>query len=105
ATLLRELSGLMQAAADSKSIELDIAADTSVPAMLAGDVTRIRQILLNLLSNAIKFTDRGRVSLHLRAEPLSAQRVLLHGVVSDTGIGIAEDVLAKLFSPFTQADA
>src|SRR5690606_6812697 len=105
ATLLRELSGLMQAAADQKSIELDIGADESVPAMLAGDVTRIRQILLNLLSNAIKFTDRGRVSLHLRAEPHSLQRALLHGVVRDTGIGIAADVQAKLVSPFTQADA
>ena len=66
---------------------------------LSGDRTKIKQILLNLLSNAIKFTGQGRVLVSVVAEP-DAVRVS----VADTGIGIREDDLARLFEPFQQLD-
>jgi signal transduction histidine kinase/CheY-like chemotaxis protein len=71
-----------------------------VPEGVLGDVTRLRQILLNLLSNAVKFTDKGEVVLTVAAEADA-----LHISVRDTGIGLSEAGLAKLFQSFSQADA
>jgi signal transduction histidine kinase len=71
-----------------------------VPVGVLGDVTRLRQILLNLLSNAVKFTERGEVVLTVTAEAEA-----LHITVRDTGIGLSEAGLAKLFQSFSQADA
>ena len=71
-----------------------------VPEGVLGDVTRLRQILLNLLSNAVKFTDKGEVVLSVAAEADA-----LHISVRDTGIGLSEAGLAKLFQSFSQADA
>ena len=62
-------------------------------------------MLLNLLSNAIKFTDAGEVRLSLAAEPRGPDRLALEISVSDTGIGVAEDQLARIFDRFEQADA
>jgi CheY-like chemotaxis protein len=72
---------------------------------LTGDANRLNQILTNLLANAIKYTDRGRVNLSVRQIAADARSVTLLFVVSDTGIGIAPDVQARLFTPFMQADA
>ena len=74
------------------------------PAWLLGDPTRIRQILFNLTGNALKFTERGyvRVSLEARAQGGVAAVTL---AVEDSGIGLEEEVLARLFQPFTQADS
>lgn len=76
-----------------------------VPPVLMGDATRIQQILLNLLGNAVKFTERGHVSLVVESDPLNAEEHRLHFTVRDTGIGIADSELGRLFEPFTQADA
>jgi CheY-like chemotaxis protein len=70
-----------------------------------GDPFRLRQILVNLLGNAIKFTDAGEVALRVQADGVDAQECLLHFSVSDTGVGIAPDVLKMIFDPFTQADS
>jgi PAS domain S-box-containing protein len=68
------------------------------------DVTRLRQVLLNLLSNAAKFTHDGTLTLDVRREgPQGAQRIGFD--VSDTGIGMTQEQIAKLFQPFTQADS
>src|SRR5262249_39231732 len=75
-----------------------------IPNLVQGDQSRIRQILLNLLSNAIKFTPRGEVVLKVTAEPPIDGHVMLHFVVSDTGIGMNSKTVSQLFMPFSQAD-
>ncbi|MDP1340931.1 ATP-binding protein, partial [Klebsiella variicola] len=65
-----------------------------------GDPLRVRQIMANFLVNALKFTERGHI--HLTLSPLGGDRVRL--AVSDSGVGVAPELQAKLFRPFTQAD-
>ena len=79
--------------------------DDDTPDVLIGDSLRVEQILLNLLSNAVKFTAAGRVALHVGIIACEAQRVCLSIEVEDTGIGLGEDDLARIFQSFTQADA
>ncbi len=91
-----------RAAEGGNVIDSDIAAD--LPAWLAGDRTRLRQILLNLIGNATKFTSRGRIVVAAAAVPHDGDTVL-EVSVTDDGIGIAPDVLPRLFEKFAQADA
>ncbi len=79
--------------------------DPALPLHVIGDSQRIGQILINLLGNALKFTDAGHVRLRLLACGGDDHRVAVRFEVSDTGIGIAEDALLALFSPFHQADS
>jgi signal transduction histidine kinase/ActR/RegA family two-component response regulator len=87
--------------AAEKGLRLISTVDDDVPAAVAGDVTRLRQVLLNLLSNAVKFTKRGEVAL--TAQRGTADQ--LRFTVRDTGIGMSEDAQRKLFHSFSQADA
>ncbi|ENO95956.1 multi-sensor hybrid histidine kinase [Thauera phenylacetica B4P] len=103
--LLANLDSLMGQAARAKGLALRIEPPTLPPGLLRGDGLRIEQILINLVSNAIKFTERGEVALRVRVEELEAARLRVHAEVRDTGIGIAPEVQARLFAPFTQADA
>jgi CheY-like chemotaxis protein/anti-sigma regulatory factor (Ser/Thr protein kinase) len=103
--LLKEVADVMVVHADAKGIAFKVDTSGDLPVTLEGDATRLRQILTNLLANAIKFTDRGRVELSVVRLAATSSRVTLCFVVSDTGIGIAPETQARLFSPFTQADA
>ena len=76
-----------------------------LPPVLRGDVTRLRQALLNYLSNAVKFTEHGGVSLRARVVSEDDDTLLVRFEVSDSGIGIASEQLARLFRSFEQADA
>jgi len=89
--------------AASKRIELSFAFDAKVPSEAWGDPHRLRQIIVNLVGNAIKFTENGVVRVHGKLEG-SGANPLLRIEVRDTGIGIAPEVLPRLFEPFTQAD-
>jgi GAF domain-containing protein/CheY-like chemotaxis protein len=92
---------LVAARAAEKTLDLAYLFEGDVPAVVEGDVTRLRQILLNLLANAVKFTETGEVVVTV--EPHSADE--LHITVRDTGIGLTAEGLAKLFESFSQADS
>jgi signal transduction histidine kinase/DNA-binding response OmpR family regulator/HPt (histidine-containing phosphotransfer) domain-containing protein len=79
----------------------------AVPAAIAGDATRIRQVLINLVNNAVKFTEKGEVTVSVRQRPNPGDpgRVLIEFRVADSGIGIPADRVGALFQAFTQVDA
>ncbi len=87
-----------------KGLDLLYEIADGVPNVVRGDPTRLRQVLVNLLGNAVKFTERGEVVLSLRATTLSEDRMQLAFAVRDTGIGISEAGIARLFQSFTQVD-
>uniref|UniRef100_UPI0025E2D84D ATP-binding protein n=1 Tax=uncultured Caulobacter sp. TaxID=158749 RepID=UPI0025E2D84D len=87
-----------------KGLKLRIKGAASLPRWVAGDAMRLKQVLNNLLSNAIKFTERGEITVVLHAQP-SPHQVLLSIEVIDTGPGIPEAALPRLFTPFDQLNA
>jgi signal transduction histidine kinase/CheY-like chemotaxis protein len=99
ATLIEDTANLLSQNA-APSVELTCLIDPRFPALVLGDPTRVRQIVSNLLSNALKFTRAGRVDIRL-----SQYEGKVRIEVCDTGIGIAQDAQAKIFQPFTQAEA
>jgi signal transduction histidine kinase len=95
---------LVRSRAAEKGLALTASIDADVPVAVAGDVTRLRQVLLNLLSNAIKFTEKGEVALTVqRAIGGNADELVF--AVRDSGIGLNEQGLSKLFQSFSQADS
>ncbi|MCA3264260.1 MAG: response regulator [Telmatospirillum sp.] len=103
--ILKQTVALLAVAAENKGLTVSVAVAPDLPAPLAGDPTRFRQVLLNLIGNAVKFTERGRIDLRLDVEAPSATQAMLLVSVADTGIGIAQEALAHLFDRFNQADA
>ena len=105
--LIYEVRDMLIFKIEEKELNFNINIDKSVPDLLAGDHSRIRQVLTNLLSNAIKFTNKGGIGLTVSASVVLSDdglRYKLYFEVTDTGIGIAPEPLEKIFSPFTQAD-
>ncbi|MGB0387212.1 MAG: response regulator [Ardenticatenaceae bacterium] len=97
---------LLASSAATKRLEIAYMMDSNAtPAMIVGDETRLRQVLVNLLNNAIKFTDQGEVviSVAARAQLPDGRHELLFAV-KDTGVGIPPQQLQRLFRSFTQAD-
>jgi CheY-like chemotaxis protein len=91
--------------AQSQNISLTCSIDDTIGEKLAGDPSRLRQILLNLLGNGVKFTDKGKVSLEIEKINETDEEIGLCFSVRDTGVGIPEDAQKNLFQSFTQADA
>jgi signal transduction histidine kinase/CheY-like chemotaxis protein len=89
--------------AHGKGLELGCLVSEGVPEALHGDPGRLQQVIVNLVGNAIKFTEAGEVVVHVSRES-SADGVLLHVTVTDTGIGISPEKQALIFAPFAQAD-
>jgi len=87
-----------------KGLELNCLIEPDVPEALAGDPSRLRQVLINLLGNSLKFTERGEVNLRVQRESANEESISLHFSVEDTGIGIPADKQARIFESFTQVD-
>jgi signal transduction histidine kinase/CheY-like chemotaxis protein len=102
--LLREVEALMRPQAQLKSLALHIDADPGVPEKVRADRTRVKQILFNLVNNAVKFSDRGVVVLDLHRAGDDEGREWLEFVVTDTGIGMDQPTLDRLFKRFSQGD-
>ncbi len=102
---IEDIFDLFAATALNNQIELLYLIGNKVPAWVEGDVTRVRQILANLVSNAIKFTKQGEVFVSVNAKPLPDEQVKLLFSVHDTGIGIPEDKMDRLFKEFSQVDS
>ncbi|GFK95333.1 Virulence sensor protein BvgS [Fundidesulfovibrio magnetotacticus] len=105
--LLREPVALFAGMARNKGLELACSSSPGLPEEVVGDAPKIRQILFNLVANAVKFTESGGVTITLSPvllETVPDQRVLLF-IITDTGPGIPEALLPKLFQPFTQGDS
>ncbi|KQW41274.1 MULTISPECIES: ATP-binding protein [unclassified Roseateles] len=103
---LQAVIDIVRVMAEDKHITLDLQLDPQLPAVVLADEKRLNQILLNLLGNAVKFTHVGGVTLHARTLPSTGEEpghVRLCFEVQDTGVGIAEDQIARLFEPFEQA--
>ncbi|MBF2057052.1 MAG: response regulator [Cyanobacterium sp. T60_A2020_053] len=102
--VIDSITKLFEQQALQKYIDFRTKIESSMPEMVRGDCTRLRQILLNLVGNAIKFTNQGEVVLTIGARRLNHNQQELFISIQDTGIGIAEDRIFLLFKPFTQAD-
>lgn len=99
------LVGGYQPTAREKGVALSFRLESAPPGPLMFDGVRVRQCLTNLVSNALKFTTEGKVEVGLACYPDDSGRVRVRLRVSDTGIGMSQETIAKLFRPFTQADA
>jgi PAS domain S-box-containing protein len=102
---LEKVMEMVAPRAEEKSLALVCEIAPGVSNDLIGDPTRLRQVLLNLLGNAIKFTEAGAVSLRVEPDGNGAAPTALRFTVTDTGIGIADDKLDRVFERFTQADS
>jgi two-component system sensor histidine kinase/response regulator len=104
AAVLENVATLIREKAEAKGLELifDVASD--VPQMLVGDPLRLGQILINYANNAVKFTEKGEIDIRVRLTSEEAGRVTLLFTVSDTGIGLTQDQIDRLFQSFAQAD-
>jgi len=97
---------LLSPKAEEKGIDLAVFVDPEARAGFHGDPTRLRQVLLNLVGNAIKFTEKGGVSIEVASSMAAdGQATRLRFEVTDTGPGMSEEVSARLFEKFTQADS
>jgi PAS domain S-box-containing protein len=103
-SIIAEVASLMRARATGKGLQLDVEYRGPVPESIQTDPTRLRQILINLVGNAVKFTEVGGIRIVAHLEDPTRESPMLQIDVVDTGIGISEESLRRLFSPFTQAD-
>ncbi|VXC28608.1 Hybrid sensor histidine kinase/response regulator [Pseudomonas sp. 8Z] len=103
--MISETLSLFTGQALDKRLRLYVTLENGVPQRIKGDPTRLKQILMNLLSNALKFTSEGHVALSLSLRSDSQGRSYLIFAVSDSGIGISEQALSKLFESFAQGDS
>lgn len=103
-SVIGDLVNMIRERAEKKHLELKVDVDGSIPHLLYGDEIRIKQIILNLLTNAVKYTEEGEVRFSIAHEQTAEKEILLKVTVADTGIGMKEEDLDRLFSPFARID-
>lgn len=101
---LHEVIVLFSVGAKQKGLVVNWNFDSQIPPIVLGDSFRLRQVLSNLVGNGVKFTTRGEINLKVNLVEQNEHELKLKFVVADTGIGIAEDKLEKLFQRFSQVD-
>lgn len=101
--MLVDVMRILNERAEKKYLAVSFNASPDIPKELSGDVTRIKQIILNLISNAVKYTEKGTITLNAESEIVD-NICHLKVSVSDTGIGMTEEGLSKLFDKFTRLD-
>ncbi len=102
--VMENVSNLVSEKATSKGLELVFSIEKGTPNYLVGDPLRIGQILVNYSNNAVKFTERGEIVISIGMQEETEDDVLLRFAVRDTGIGLTEEQIGKLFQSFQQAD-
>ncbi|MGW8325773.1 MAG: response regulator, partial [Desulfobacterales bacterium] len=102
---LDEVGDLMALKAHEKGLEFVSNIHRHVPLLLLGDPGRLRQILINLIGNSIKFTEKGEIAIHVSLEENNRTHATIRFEIIDTGIGIPNDRLGRLFKPFSQIDS
>lgn len=102
--VVEDVAEMLAGKALEKGYELVCSVNRDVPRWVQGDAGRLRQILTNLIGNAVKFTDEGVVMVHVAIEEEMPDAYTIRFEIKDTGIGISQDALAKLFESFSQAD-
>ncbi len=103
--LVEELGDLLAPLAQDAGLELICMVHSTIPPLLRGDPSRVKQILLNLMNNAIKFTEEGEVMVEITVQEETPDELTLSFAVRDTGIGIPADRMDRLFQSFSQVDA
>jgi PAS domain S-box-containing protein len=104
-TVMEELASVFAVKAHSKGLDLVVDVDVGMPTLLRGDEGRLRQIVTNLMGNAVKFTAAGEIELTVTRTQESENEVQLRFTVRDSGIGIPENKLDRLFNNFSQVDS
>ncbi|MES2944067.1 MAG: response regulator [Pseudomonadota bacterium] len=102
--LLDNLANLLTEKSNAKGLELVFAIDPDVPQNLVGDSLRLGQILINFANNAVKFTETGEIVVSACVQERTEEDVLLRFAVKDTGIGLTQEQIGRLFQSFQQAD-
>jgi len=102
--LMRDLAVILSANQGDKPVEIMFDIDPRIPAWLMGDRLRLQQILINLAGNALKFTHKGHVLVQMRMLEQTAENTRLQIGISDTGIGMSQDQMSRIFEGFVQAE-
>ncbi len=103
-SMINDLLNMISAKAQDKGLDLEINVDGTMPTTLVGDEVRIKQCVTNVLTNAVKYTEHGTVTMNVSYKKIDEDNIMLGFQVVDTGIGIKEEDLSKLFSPFERIE-
>ncbi|MGN0328610.1 MAG: ATP-binding protein [Lachnospira sp.] len=103
-SVINDCYNIAKVRAASKSLFLQMMIDSKLPSCLLGDEVRIRQIINNFLSNAVKYTKEGTITLSISNETIAENQIMMTISVKDTGIGIRQEDLGKLFDSFTRVE-
>ena len=102
--MIKDLYNLINLRAEAKALKLIFSIDPKLPEVLVGDELRVKQIFINLLTNAVKYTEKGSVELAVKCEEREDDKVSIFVCVEDTGIGIRQEEIEKLFTAFDRLD-
>ncbi|MDD7404033.1 MAG: ATP-binding protein [Butyribacter sp.] len=102
--MLSAVEEIIAARLQEKDISFEIILNENIPKILKGDQGKVHQILINILGNAVKFTEKGRITLEVFSEIVAKDTLKMIFLVTDTGIGIREEDMGKLFNQFSQVD-